>query len=155
MLIEAAQRFEDHKAQDTRSTQDITNWTPDAFYFDYGPTRPSNNGNKGTKQKQRAEITFRNNTSGSGQPTGPNRPSNFSAHFSGGYGSPTNGNNKGPGKQNSSFKSGNGRLLNTGKSGSREPPSCFAFNQYEKAFCELPHNQCQHKRSHKCQTCGH
>ena len=24
-----------------------------------------------------------------------------------------------------------------------------------KAFCELPNNQCNHQRLHKCQTCGH
>ena len=79
----------------------------------------------------------------------------FSTQFSGIYRSPTNGNNEGPGKQNSSFKSSNDRLPNTGKLCSREPPICFAFNQYEQAFCELPHNQCQYKRLHKCQTCGH
>ena len=45
-------------------------------------------------------------------------------------------------------------MPNTGKLGSREPSIRFAFNQYEKAFCELPHNQCQQKCLHKCQTCG-
>ena len=46
-------------------------------------------------------------------------------------------------------------MPNTGKLGSRELPICFAFNQNEQAFCELPHNQCQHKHLQKCQTCGH
>ena len=109
---------------------------------------------KGQK-KQRTDLSFRNSTSGSGQSTGPNRPRNFSTHFSGTYRSPKSGNNKGQSKQNSGFKSDNDRLTNTGKLGSREPPICFAFDQYEQAFCEVPHNQCQHKRLHKCQTCGH
>ena len=83
-LIEAAQCFEDHKAKDT-TTEDVTNWTPDVLYSGYGPTRPSNNGYKRSKRKQHADISFRNSTSGSGQPTGPNRLRNFSAHFPGTY----------------------------------------------------------------------
>ena len=47
-MIEAAQRFEDHKAKDT--TEDITNWTPDVLYSGYGPTRPSSDGYKGSKK---------------------------------------------------------------------------------------------------------
>ena len=128
-------------------------WTPDVLYSTYGPTRPSNNGYKRSKQKQPADLNFRSSTSSSGQPTGPNRPNNFSIHFSGTNRSPNSGNNKGQGKQNSGFKSGNDCLPNTDKLGSHELPICFAFNQYEQAFCELPHNQCEYERLRKCQTC--
>ena len=61
-MIEAAQQFEDHKAKDT--TEDVTNWAPAVLYSGYGPTRPSNNGYKGSKQKQRADLSFCNSTSG-------------------------------------------------------------------------------------------
>ena len=49
-LVEAAQRFETTKLKDT--TEDVTNWTPDVLYSGYGPTRPSNNGYKGSKQNR-------------------------------------------------------------------------------------------------------
>ena len=61
---------------------------------------------------------------------------------------------KGQGKQSQGLKSGNDHFSNAGNSGQSEAPICFAINQYEQAFCELPNNQCNHKRLHKCQTCG-
>ena len=148
-LIEAVQRYEDHKAQDTK---DITNWTPDVLYSGYGPTRPPNHGNQGQGTKSKRSGDF---SGTSGQPAGTNRSRPSSSNFSGSN-RPNNSNpyHKGQGKQSPGLKSGNDRFSNAGNSGQSEAPICFAFNQYERAFCELPNNQCNHKRLHTCQTCG-
>ena len=148
-LIEAAQRYEDHKAQDTK---DITNWTPDVLYSGYGPTRLPNHGNQGQGTKSKRSGNF---SGTSGQPAGTNRSRPSSSNFSGSN-RPNNSNpyHKGQGKQSQGLKSGNDRFSNAGNLGQSEAPICFAFNQYGQAFCELPNNQCNHKRLHKCQTCG-
>ena len=150
-MIEEAQCYKDHKAQDTMINKEIMNWTPDVLYSGYGPTRHPNNGNQGTKP-QRGSNLKRSSTSGSGQPAGTNRSS--SSNVSGSY-RPNNSNHKGQGKHTPGFKSGNDHFSHAQNSGSSETPICFAFNQYEQAFCELPNNQCNHQQLRKCQTCGH
>ena len=128
------------------------NWTPDVLYSGYGPTRPPNHGNQGQGTKSKRSGNF---SGTSGQPAGTNRSRPSSSNFSGSN-RPNNSNpyHKGQGKQSQGLKSGNDRFSNAGNSGQSEAPICFAFNQYEQAFCELPNNQCNHKRLHKCQTCG-
>ena len=134
-LIEAAQRFEDHKAlvQDKLSA---TNWAMDVLYSSgYGPT----NNMKGTNPNHQGQGRYRN----SGHPESR-------LNYSSGTG---NHNNKGKGYN----RSNNDRLQATSQSTSRESreaPICSRFNKFEGAYCELPQNKCQNNRLHKCQTCG-
>ena len=128
-LIEAGQRFEDHKApvQDKLSA---TNCALDVLHSSgYGPT----NNMKGTNPNHQGQRRYCN----SGHPE--SRP-NYSS---------------GTGNHN---KSNNDRLQATGQSSSHESceaPICLHFNKFEWAYCELPQNKCQNNCLHKCQTCCH
>ena len=108
------------------------------------PPSPPNHGNQGQGTKSKCSGNF---SGTSGQPAGTNRSRPSSSNFSGSN-RPNNSNpyHKGQGKQSQGLKSGNDRFSNAGNSGQSEAPICFAFNQYEQAFCELPNNQCNHKR---------
>ena len=108
-LLEAAQRFEDHKAQ-VQDKLSAINWTPDVLYSSgYGPT----NNMKRTNPNHQGQGRYRN----SGHPE--SRP-----NYSSGTG---NHNNKGKFYN----KLNNDRLQATGQSSSldsREAPICLCFN---------------------------
>ena len=124
-LIEAAQRFEEHKDPIIQD-KPVSNGTPDVLFFGHGPSRPTPlNGpvKSNPKGHFRGKLPS-NSASGKSSGKGP-----FSC-------SP---------KDNSfSFKSSN----DDRSSSSSERPICLAFNRFRKAYCELPNNRCQFNRLH-------